>query len=197
MQIMPLLQRFANLDNAETATAYFRTRIARPEVGSNYLNIVFKGATEAAIEDNRDLQMPHVFLDFLRSQNGAILFAGWLNIFGLHECGQLLDREDPFAQLPFNIVDENESWPPHDTDRFLAIGSYMADGSTVCIHRTDSRVYLFRREDVQLASKPTIVWDSITSWVTSEITRLSLLFDRYGNRLAPECETVPSRIHYA
>ena len=43
---------------------------------------------------------------------GAILFSGALSFYGLHAPGQLLNRQDPFSRLPFDIQDESMNWPP-------------------------------------------------------------------------------------
>ena len=107
--------------------------------------------------------------------------------------GQLLNREQPFSQLPFNIEDENDDWPPDDPERFLSLGGYSFDGSEVCIDRGDSRIYLFQRDEEALASSPSASWRSLEEWITSEISRLSFLFSHDGHRLAAESQTLPVR----
>jgi hypothetical protein len=158
-----------------------------------YLNIIFKPATDKAIKDNFEMGLPTTLVQFLKRQNGAILFSSALGIYGVHEQGQLIDRENSFAQLPFNLVDENFNWPPRDPERFLAIASYSFDGSIVCQDRLNSQIYLFKREESRIADKPMLTWSSLEHWLKSEVSRLSKLFDSRGKLLVPEAQTLPER----
>ena len=137
------------------------------------------------------LKMPVSFVDFLRTQNGAVLFSGALSIYGIHSPGQLLHREDPDFALPFNIEDENQNWPPADRVLYLTIGGYSFDGSRVCINRNDGRVYLFERGIQSLLQLPSHSWESLEQWIMSEVIRLTALFDRRGKRLVDESQTLP------
>jgi hypothetical protein len=132
-----------------------------------------------------------VFAEFLRVQNGAILFSGSLSIYGVLEPGQRISRE-PMLRPPFNIEDENASWPPHEPDRLLAIGGYGFDGSSICIDRRDFGIALFQRGEALLRREPTLSWDSLDQWLRSEISRLSNLFDTSGRMLVEESQTVPT-----
>ena len=193
VELLSLLSKFRVLNDRESEAAYFRTNI--PWVGSQaYLNIVFKPAPPEVLVDTAGrLGMPGSLVEFLQIQNGAILFSGALSVCGVHRPGQLLNREQPFSQLPFNIEDENDDWPPNDPERFLSLGGYSFDGSEVCIDRGDSRIYLFQRDEEALASSPSASWRSLEEWITSEISRLSFLFSHDGHRLAAESQTLPVR----
>lgn len=134
--------------------------------------------------------MPEVVRRFLELQNGAILFSGAINIFGVHSPEQLLPRDDPFAALPYNIELENENHPTPESNRFLSVGSYGFDGSLVCIDRQSLRIYVFKR-GASKGSSPLCAWHSLDEWIESEIVRLSVLYDRTGRRLVDESRTLP------
>jgi hypothetical protein len=191
IELLRLLAQFENVSDRESDTAYFRTHV--PSVAPlAYLHIIFKPAPEDVLADAaRRLRMPRPLIEFLAAQNGAILFSDALSVGGVHRVGQLLDREDPFLCQPYNTELSNRNWPPYDPERFLAIGSYSFDGSTVCIDRRDQRIYLFERGDETLLPTPLCSWQDLDQWITSEITRLSVLFDRRGKALVKEFQTLP------
>jgi hypothetical protein len=135
--------------------------------------------------------MPPTLIAFLEKQNGAILFSGALSIYGVHRAGQLLNRNDEFSRLPFNIETENHNWPPVNRKLFLAIGDYSVDGSQVCIDRSNSRLYLFQRGVAGLAKVPSCSWENIDEWIVGEVGRLSTMFDSRGKRVVDERLTVP------
>jgi hypothetical protein len=187
-----LLKEFESVGDRESETAFFRTHV--PWLGSlAYLNVVFKPPEAGALfEVSTQLGMPDSLVRFLKLQNGAILFSESLSVYGVHEPGQLLRRREPFLALPFNILLENSNWPPHDVSRYLAIGGYGFDGSTGCIDRRDESVVLFPRGPQALLPDPSLVWPGLETWLSTEIDRLSALFDRHGRRLVDEGRTVPS-----
>lgn len=192
--ILHLLSEFEDVNDRESETAFFRTHV--PWIGPQaYLNIIFKPAPEAVLaEAARRVRMPASLIEFLRRQNGAILFSGALSVCGVHRHGQLLNRQEAFSRMPFNIEDENDDWPPDDSERFLALGGYGFDGSSVCIDRSDSCIYFFQRGERGLLPTPSLKWPSLEDWVTSEIARLSMLFDERGKRLVNESQTLPHRV---
>ena len=186
------LSKFSIVNDRENKVAFFRTHV--PSIGPlAYLNVIFKGAPNDVLLDSaQKLRMPRTLVELLRQQNGAFLFSGSLSIYGIHQPGQLLQRSDPLFDLPFNIEAENRNWPPHDRIRFLAFGGYGFDGSRVCINRDDLRIYLFPRGENRLLSVASHSWQDLDSWLNSEITRLTTLFDSDGKRLVDESQTVPS-----
>jgi hypothetical protein len=193
IKVLNLLSGFENVKDHESEKAFFRTHV--PGVGPlAYLHVIFKPAPEDVLPDAaRKLRMPTALVEFLRLQNGATLFSGALSVYGVHRPGQLLHREDPFFDLPFNIELENYNWPPADKARFLAMGGYGFDGSGVCIDRNDSKVYLFERGQQTLLPEPSCSWPSLDGWLTNEIARLSMLFDNQGRRVVDESQTLPLR----
>ena len=189
IQILSLLTKFENVDNRETETAFFQTRIA-PET---YLNVVYKPAqAETLFSVAAKLKFPDKFTELLAQQNGAVLFSGAFSVYGVVPPGTLLNRNDPLSLPPYNIEDENRDWPPDDPERLLVIGGYGFDGSSACIDRTTSQIYLFQRGEQTLVSSPSASWPSPGEWITSEVARLSFLFDRRGKRMVDQSETPPS-----
>ena len=191
VEVLPLLSRFENVNDRESETAFFRTQV--PWVGSlAYLNIIFKPVPEEVLQTAaQGLRIPSSVIEFMRKQNGADLFSGALSVYGVHRPGQMLNRGDPFSDLPFNIEDENFNWPPFDRTRLFAVGGYGFNGSRVCIDRRDSSIYLFQRGERQLMPTPSSAWPSLEDWLYSEIARLSMVFDTRGRRLVDESMTLP------
>lgn len=191
VEILSLLSAFRSRADEESQLAYFRVPVSW--LGPHaYLNIVFKPCPQSLLaEAARRLRMPSPLIDFLKLQNGASLFAGALGIYGVRSPGQLLKRDERLFHLPFDIEEENYSWPPFDCGRLLAIGGYGFDGSTVCIDRSDLRVHLFRRGDHILSATASASWRDLDEWISNEISRLSSFFDQDGKRLVDESLTVP------
>jgi hypothetical protein len=191
IEILHLLSQFDSTNDRITEDAYLRTPV--PWIGPHaYLNVVFKPApNDALFEVAQKLRMPVCVLQFLQIHNGVVLFSGALSVYGVHRPGQLLQRDDPSFALPFNIELENRNWPPVDSARFLSIGGYGFDGSRVCIDREDSRIFLFRRAQEALHNEPSYSWQNMGAWLTSEIARLSSLYDWKGVRLFDESYTLP------
>ena len=186
--------KFDSARNVENELAYFLTPV--PWVAPDaYLNVVWKGANPENLKRvGERVKIPAEFRDFLRIQNGAVLFSDALSIFGVHEEGQLLNRNGPLQALPFNIEEENENWLPPEPSRFLAIGAYGFNGSRVCVDRTNGEISLFPR-DACTPAKCIYSWRSIGEWLKSEIERLSTLFDRMGCRLVDQHFTVPATMN--
>jgi len=186
VDLLSLISNFRQFDDQENANAFFRTRV--PWVASEaYLNIIYKPAPTKVLSVVAEMwSFPAVVVDFLRHQNGAMLFSGSLNLYGVVEPGRLLNRKDRFSLPPFDIERENKSWLFHP-DRLLVVGGYSFDGSRACIDRSDGQIHVFpKRQRI-----PAVSWGGFDSWLVGEIARLSLLFDADGKRIRPESETKP------
>lgn len=152
-----------------------------------HLHVVFKPAPTEALQDvARRMRFPGSFAKLLSSHNGATLFCGDLAVYGVHQVGQLLNRTDPYARLPFNIEWENDSWR-NDRDRLLVIGGYRYDGSRVCADRTTAEVSVFPRD----GGEPIAVFKSVEDWLTVEIARFRRLYDAEGRFFGTQEETGP------
>lgn len=191
ISVLQALTEYRNVDDRESDEAFFRTRV--PWCGeAAYLHIVFKPIEKKTLlEASARLSIPPVLSRFFSLQNGAILFAGAISIYGVHSPGQKLRRTDPLFALPFNLETENSNWPPSDPYRFLTVGGYGFDGSRVCIDRITDQMFLFQRGEHALLSTPSKSWPSFEQWLQNEIARLALLFDSTGRRLVDEGLTIP------
>lgn len=186
IRLLELISRFRPVDDRESHVAWFRTLVpwVAPEA---YLNVVYKPAPQRLLDVvGTKLRFPADVVDFFGQQNGAMLFSGALNIYGVVEAGQLLTREDRFSLPPFNIERENGYWKL-DRDRLLVIGGYRLDGSRACIDRSDSHVHVFKKGQ----QTPVRSWNSLEQWVVYEVDRLGALFEHDGKRTGSESETGP------
>jgi hypothetical protein len=181
LDLLALLSRFDNLSDRETDHAYFRTLV--PSVAKyGYLSVVFKPqAPDIVAAVSTELNLPPALCEFYTSWNGARLFFGALSIRGCLPAGQLLNRSDPFALLPFDLRESGRGLASRlERKGLLRIGTYNADGSIVCISRDSGRVECYVEEDLGRVRQ---AWGSVNEWLVSEIARISLLFDSKGNRL--------------
>jgi hypothetical protein len=186
VDLLSLISDFRPFDDRENANAYFKTRV--PSVAPEaYLSIVYKPAPAKLLSGVAERwSFPSVVVDFLSRQNGAILFSGSLNMYGVVEPRRRLNREDRFSLPPFNIERENKSWSFHP-DRLLVVGGYRFDGSRACIDRSDGQIHVFQKGQ----RIPAFSWASFDSWLVVEIARLRLLFDDDGKRTGRDSETGP------
>jgi hypothetical protein len=186
IDLLSLVSHFRRFDDRENANASFRTRVPwlAPEA---YLNIVYRPAPAKLLSEvAKKWSFPPVVVDFLNHQNGAMLFSGSLNVYGVVEPSRLLNREDRFSLPPFNIEPENKSWSV-DPDRLLVVGGYTFDGSRACIDRSDGQIHVFQKG----RRIPKVSWSSLDSWLAGEVARLRPLFDDEGKRTGPESDTGP------
>jgi hypothetical protein len=193
VNLLLAVREFGLVGELETEHAFLVKHVPAiaPEA---YLHVILKPVSEALlIRAKINLDLPSSVLDFLRVQNGAILFSGALNIFGLCD-STLLERDRRYFVVPYDLHTANQDWPPPDGRRFLAIASYGFDGSTVCIDRVDQQLYLFRRGTSNLEGTHTIKWRSVEAWLANEVKRLSTLFGVDGSCMFSESLTVPSSV---
>ena len=188
IDLMSLVSKFRRFDDQENANASFKTRVpwVAPEA---YLNIIYRpAAPKVLFEVAARRSFPPEVVDFLKRQNGAMLFSGSLNMYGVVAPGRFLNRSDSFLLPPFNIEQENRPWKV-DPDRLLVVGGYTFDGSRACVHRGDGKVHVFQKG----RQIPLVSWPSFDNWLMSEIGRLCALFDEEGRRIGPLGETGPPR----
>jgi hypothetical protein len=191
INLLDLLSQFRKANDRENENAHFLTQA--PWVAPlAYLNVIFKPAPKEVLNSAvLRMAIPPVFSEFLAVQNGAILFSGALSVYGAVRPGQLLNRSEPFSLPPFSLDDHNPMQYVPEADRFLAIGGYGYDGSRVCVYRRGLSIHLFPRGKTELQRTASFIWMNLSEWLTSEVSRLSTLFDSDGHRLADEIETLP------
>ena len=154
-----------------------------------YVHIVFKPADKAALNEVGSLiRLPQSWRDTLAEQNGAILFSDAISIYGVRTPGALSDRRDVFEMPPFSIVDENRNWPVRPIEQYLAIGGYSYDGTRAVLDRDSGSVLAIPRK----SDKPICRWLDPDAWISEELKRLSMLFDREGKILVSREHTLPN-----
>lgn len=187
IDLFGLLRQFRTFNDFENDLAWYCTQV--PWIGQEaYLNVIYRPARPQVLaEVGAKLRFPDPLFEFLSGHNGAKLFSGAFNLYGVVEAGNLLNRQDSFWLPPFNIEEANRVWRTHAED-LLVFGGYRFDGSRVCISRSSGRVFLFKKN----ACEPELCCGDLESWLPEEIARLCSLFDNEGKRLWPESATVPS-----
>lgn len=171
---------------SSAATFYNFTPWIAPQA---YLHIVFKPADKTALNEVSCLiNLPITWQDALAEQNGAILYSDAISIYGVRSSGALLNRTDVFEMPPFSIVDVNRSWPVEPRERFLVIGSYSYNGTRVVLDKDDGSVLAIPRQSEKLLCR----WPDPDAWISDELRRLSMLFDREGRILVSMEQTLPN-----
>jgi hypothetical protein len=175
----------------ESGTAFFYN-FAPWIAPKAYLHIVFKGADTEALDDvgRTEMRLPESWLHVLSQQNGASLFSGAMDIYGLHNPGTLLNRTNVFERLPFNIVSESRSWPVKPVVRYVRIGGYGYDGTGAVLDRESGAVLAIPRKSETVLRK----WPDADTWINLESARLATLFDSEGKIRVANEETVPKMI---
>ncbi|MDP9112609.1 MAG: hypothetical protein M3O20_02885 [Acidobacteriota bacterium] len=123
VDLLELISDIPPLGDVETSAGCFRTLVpwVAPEA---FLNIVFKPAPQELLSRLAEKwRFPLTVVDVLVQQNGAMLFSGSLNLYGVVESDTVLNRQDRFSLPPFNIDNENDSWT-FDRDCLLVVGGY-------------------------------------------------------------------------
>ena len=185
IDLLSLISQFRPADDRENANACFMTRVPWVALEA-YLNIVYKPAPAGLLSEVAEKwAFPSVVVDFLSRQNGAMLFSGALNLYGVVEPGRLSTGRIDFLchrsilsgkTNPGRSIQIACSWSEvtSSTDR--------AHASTVRMGRFTS----FRRGRI-----PRISWASFDSWLLGETRRLLFLFDEDGKRIGPDSDTGP------
>lgn len=184
IDLLKLISRFDAVADRETEHAYFRTRVASVAPYA-YLNIIYKPCPQEVLAAvHSELHLPQSLVDFYKLWNGSRMFLGALSLRGCLRQGQLLNRSDPFGLLPFDLREQNRGLASRlETNGLLRIGTYTLDGSIVCISRDTGRVECYVGAELERVRQS---WGSLQEWLMSEISRISLLFDPKGNRLATD-----------
>ena len=131
------------------------------------------------------IQVPSLYLQFLKQINGASLFSGTLDLFGKRNN---YNRDEISVWQPFDIVKPNTIERLHDAKPdYFFFGFYDWDGSLLYfdeknkIHRCSSD-----------SSIPLNTWSSFSDFLKSEMSRISLLFDENGREIDENVPTCPT-----
>jgi hypothetical protein len=152
-----------------------------------YLHVIFRPPPKQLLERaGSHLNFPKSVIELFTFHNGAQLFAGALWLDGVIEEGQLLDRTSRFGLLPFDIADAN-GIRRFDSARYLIIGGYRFDGSSVCVDRVSGQVGLKQRGDPTVR----IGWPNIDRWLVDELERIGQLFADDGHFIGTSEDLAP------
>jgi len=154
-----------------------------------WLHKVFPALDQSSITQLETHVLPHkipaTYRNFLTTcSNGLGLFSGSLALYGLR---RNYVRTGDAVWQPYAIETPNTYERPRDASHSLFfIGGYDWDGS---------RLYLENEKTFRCArhsSKPLNEWSDFWEMLTSEVRRLSRLFDQQGRQKDPSVPTTPA-----
>lgn len=154
-----------------------------------WLHSVYFGLSSEEIrhlEDALGRTIPNEVEEFLRISNGLNLFSNSLFIFGLRRSNE---RVGDAAWQPFSIEAANTLERPSELDSdAVVVGGYFDDGSRLVVSSRTSKV---TRIPKGRAGPVLTTWDGFEQMLTSEVQRLSSLFDDRGRMLDEDVPTTP------
>jgi hypothetical protein len=131
-------------------------------------------------------KIPTSYRNFLlHSSNGLSLFLDTLSLYGLRK---KIGRDVENAWQPYSIITPNtiERIGDAKSNHFF-IGGYNWDGSLLYIDTKTEKVHRCSNESVS----PLNTWDNFEEMITSEVSRIILLFDEDGVEKDSDFPTVP------
>jgi hypothetical protein len=136
-----------------------------------YQHVVFPPLLESEIASLEKRMIPKQllpqFAELLMNMNGLSVFLGQLRVFGYEPI--IRQAAATVHNYPPNIIIPNKPGIVRGLSaKSLIIGFYEADGSYVSIDRNGKLV----RFDALRDGRTQDTWESIDSWLTSEIQRL-------------------------
>lgn len=159
---------------------------AAPEA---YLHIIYPPLNNeqiTSIEEAITKKLPDELKAFLKVSNGINLFADSLSIDGLRHSYVRVGDE---AWQPYSMVTPNTIERPPDADESLVfLGGYCWDGSLLCMTPHSPVVYRCQFGTAKVLNK----WSSFDEMLTSEVNRLSTLFDEKGRKIDADAPTAPA-----
>ncbi len=161
-----------------------------PHIGSQaWLHEIYHPLTNDQIlniQKKFKSKIPSDFIEYLKVANGLNVFSDTLSIWGLRTSYK---RNGDETYQPYDLFFENEEMKGLFSNNWLMFGSYSWDGSTMAydLDSNSNKVFLCNPDSFQKLKE----WDSLLSWINSEIQRLSSLFDENGILYNKDVCTVP------
>ncbi|MHB0999149.1 MAG: SMI1/KNR4 family protein [Armatimonadota bacterium] len=154
-----------------------------------WLHYIYAGLEDIKIDEIRrklGLELPKDFVDFLECSNGINIFSDSLCVFG-HRTSYARTGDE--AIQPYDLILMNEERKGDMPITWLLIGSYLWDGSLMLydLGISDKKVYRCESDSYRILQE----WDSLWKWLSSEVERLSELFDDNGIEYDENTPTVP------
>jgi hypothetical protein len=144
-----------------------------------YLHIIPAPLKEKEISASADalgISLPDDFHDYLLYANGLHAFSGTIAVYGFRKNYQRADVVAASAQ-PFDLSIPNHFERPKSIrDTQIVVGGYKVDGSQVVMDGS-GRTHRILEQDANQISN---TWSSFSEWLTSEVLRLSSIFDAKG-----------------
>ncbi len=138
-----------------------------------------------SLEEAIGRELPFELHAFYHKTNGIKLFGYSLSIDGLRKS---YVRTGDEAWQPYSIITPNTlERPPHADEALVFFGGYRGDGSRLCMTPHSSVVYRCEFGTARVLNK----WSSFDEMLTSELNRLSTLFDEKGRKIDADAPTVP------
>jgi hypothetical protein len=190
LAIARLFSKYANVEDFVHEGVQFKTLV--PWVAPKaYLHILFPPAAADILQKRTaELQIPEDLTEFYSHWNGASLFAGTLDFYGLLPDKYLLNRGDWRCRFPFDLVAKNRHWRAElDKRNLFCFGSYSYDRSAVCISRDSGEVSVFAADRFDSVRG---TWPGFEMFFSAELDRLSAFFDEMGRCSFPKHGLLPS-----
>lgn len=154
-----------------------------------YFHVTYPPLNEGQIDSLEKAigrELPFELRAFYHKTNGVKLFGYSLSIDGLRHSYVRVGDE---AWQPYSIVTPNTIERPPDADESLVfIGGYRWDGSQLCMTPNSPVVYRCQFGTAKVLNK----WSSFDEMLTSEVNRLSTLFDEKGRKIDADAPTAPA-----
>lgn len=187
--LVSIIERWAGLGTRKLENGTYLVGHV-PHVGPQaYLHIIFPPLDPeqiTGIEQKIGTVLPDEYREFLLRVNGLHVFSTALAIYGMRRNYVRVGDE---AIQPFDINIPNTIERPKDADEaWVIIGSYKQDGSNIYIDKTTGKVY---RSERWKAKNRLNEWPDFWTMLTSEVQRLSTLFDELGRKIDQDAPTTP------
>jgi hypothetical protein len=162
-----------------------------PHVGTEaWLHEIYHGLQEDTIselEHRINKKFPEEFNELLKYMNGINIFSDSLSIWGYRSSYVRIGDE---SIQPYDLVDLNKEREELIPENWLLFGSYSWDGSIMVLdlNRTSKRVIRVDRDTNKVYNE----WTDLFSWFSSEVDRLSVIFDDLGKKIHEDSPTIPN-----
>jgi hypothetical protein len=155
-----------------------------------WLHRIYAGLTDENIvflQDKLGKTLPNDYACFLKVANGINIFSDSVSIWGMRTSNA---RRGDEAIQPYDLLSLNEEKIGEIPDSWLVFGSYSWDGSTMVydLSRHKTKVFRCERYSINILQE----WPDLLTWLDSEITRLSKLFDENGVEYDEDTPTIPT-----
>jgi hypothetical protein len=156
-----------------------------------WLHTVYARLSDEKIDEIKKeigVELPVDFIEFLKCANGINIFSDSLSIWGLRTS---YARTGDAAIQPYDLVALNQEKKGKIPTDWIVFGSYSWDGSEMLydIKSSNSKVYRCENGSKKILQE----WETLWAWLSSEVERLSKLFDEKGIEYDENTPTIPGK----